>query len=217
MFPLEFSKSCHKCSNCCSRSTCRGQTAPVLGEVGSPRGQPQSGNSTRRGLHPPLPVPSKFDQVTNYHKLLERLLVGGIASAFEQKCCGTGSNSISMVLQQIVSCTQTQQPVETHLGPDHHEHLSKHRVVQTGDTRDNKNLPTGRGVGYLHRFQRCILPHSNTQSVQEVCAFSHAGSVLPVQSTTLWPVYSSHGIYSGGQRGQTDDFTGGYKDPPVPR
>ena len=94
---LEFCKSCHKCPNCCSRSTCRGQIAPVLGEVCNPRGQPQSGNSTHRRLHPPLLVPAKFDQVTNRHKLLckspqEPLLVGGIASASEQKCSGTGSN-----------------------------------------------------------------------------------------------------------------------------
>ena len=53
------------------------------------------------------------------------------------------------------------------------------RVVQNGDTRDNKNLPTGRGVGYLHRFQGRILPHTNSQSVQEVHAFSRQGTVLP--------------------------------------
>ena len=64
-------------------------------------------------------------------------------------------------------------------------------VIQNGDTRDNKNPPTGRGVGYLHRR---ILPHTNSQSVQEVHAFSHLGSVLPVQSTTLWPVHSTHGV-----------------------
>ena len=91
------------------------------------------------------------------------------------------------------------------------------RVVQNGDTRDNKNLPTGRGVGYLHRFQGRILPHNNSQSVQEVHAFSHPGSVLPVQSPTLWPVHTTHGVHSGGQRGQTDGFTVGYKNPPVPR
>ena len=34
------------------------------------------------------------------------------------------------------------------------------RVVQDGDPRDNKNLPTGRGVGHIHRFQRRILPHT---------------------------------------------------------
>ena len=107
--------------------------------------------------------------------------------------------------------------METYLGPEHLEHLSKHRVIQNGDTRDNKNLPTGRGVGYLHRFQRHIFPHTNSQSVQEVHAFSPPGSVLPVQSHTLWPVHSTNGVHSGGQRGQTDGFREEYKDPPVPR
>ena len=91
------------------------------------------------------------------------------------------------------------------------------RFVQNGDTRDNKNLPTGRGVGNLHRFQRRILPHTNSQSVHKVHAFSRPGSILPVQSTTLWPFHSTHGVHSGGQRGQTDGFTEGYKNPPVPR
>ena len=62
-----------------------------------------------------------------------------------------------------------------------------------------------------------ILPYTNSQSVQEVHAFSHPGSVLPVQSPTLWPVHSTHGVHSGGQRGQTCGFTKGYKNPPVPR
>ena len=107
--------------------------------------------------------------------------------------------------------------METYLGPEHLEHLSKHRVVQNEDARNNKNLPTGRGVGNLHRFQGRIIPHANSQSVQEVHAFSRSGSVLPVKSTTLWPVHSTNGVHSGGQRGQTDGFTEGYKDPPVPR
>ena len=107
--------------------------------------------------------------------------------------------------------------METSPGPEHLEHLPKHRVVQNGDPRDNKNLPTGRGVGHLHRLQGCILPYTNSQSVQEVHAFSHPASVLPVQGPTLWPVHSTYGIHSGGQRGQTDGFTEGYKNPPVPR
>ena len=55
------------------------------------------------------------------------------------------------------------------------------------------------------------------QSVKEVHAFSHPGSVLPVQSPTLWSVHSTHGVHSGSQGGQTDGFTVGYKNPPVPR
>ena len=91
------------------------------------------------------------------------------------------------------------------------------RVVQDGDPKDNKNLPTGRGVGHIHRFQRRILPHTHSQSVQEVHAFSSPGSILPVQSPTLWPIHGPHVVHSGGQRGQTHGTSEGYKDPPVPR
>ena len=72
-------------------------------------------------------------------------------------------------------------------------------------------------MGYLHRFQGRLLPHTNSQSVQEVHVFSRPGSVLPGQSPTLWPVHSTNGIHRGSQRGQIDGFTEGYKDPPVPR
>ena len=69
-------------------------------------------------------------------------------------------------------------------------------------------------MGYL---QIRVLPYTNSQSVQEVHAFSCPGSDLPVQRTTLWPVHSTHGGHGGGQRGQTDGVTEGYKDPLVPR
>ena len=71
-------------------------------------------------------------------------------------------------------------------------------------------------MGHIHRLQRRILPYTNSQSVQEEHVFSHPGPVLPVQKSTLWPVHSTHGVHSGGQRGQTDGFTEGYKNPPVP-
>ena len=107
--------------------------------------------------------------------------------------------------------------METGPGPEHLEHLFKHRVVQNGDPRDNKNLPTGKGMGHIHRLQRRILLYTNSQSVQDVHAFSSPGSVLPVQSPTLWSIHSSHGVHSGGQRGQTRGPSEVYKDPPVPR
>ena len=72
-------------------------------------------------------------------------------------------------------------------------------------------------MGHIHRFQRRILPYTNSQSVQEVHAFSSPGSVLSVQSPTLWSIHSSHGVHSGGQGGQTHGTSEGYKDPPVPR
>ena len=90
-------------------------------------------------------------------------------------------------------------------------------VFQNGDTRDNTDLPPGRGVGDLHRLQRRILPHTNKQPVQEVYAFSDSGQNLPIQSNTLWPVHSPHGVHCDSQRGQMASNETGYKDPPVPR
>ena len=101
--------------------------------------------------------------------------------------------------------------METHPGLEHSEHLPKHRVIQNGDPRDNKDLPSGRGVGHFHRLQGRILPHTNSQSVQEVHVFSHPGLVLPVQSPTLWSFHSTYGVHSGGQRGQIDGLTEGYR------
>ena len=184
---------------------------------GGQRGQ--TDGFTEGYKNPPVPrrligechiPPNLSPAYTDLGSPLSRIRLAG-----EQECSRTGSKpKIPGALQLAIFSTQTQQPVETYLGP---EYLPKHRVVQNGDTRDNKNLLIDRGVGYLHRFQGCILPHTNSQSVKEVHAFSHPGSVLPVQSPTLWPVHSTNGVHSGGQRGQTDGFTEGYKNPPVPR
>ena len=152
---LEFCKYCHKCPNCC-KSTCRGKVTSVLEEVGSSGFESQSSYNTERGLHPPLPVQTQSNQVTNCHKQLCHPTktvqsFGGTVSADEQKCSGTGIKpKLTGFLQLAIFSTQTQQLVETYPGPEYLEHLPKHRVVQNGVSRDNKDLPTPRGVGDLH-------------------------------------------------------------------
>ena len=220
---LEFCKSCHKCPTCCHGSTCRGKVTQFLGKVESSGFESKSSHHTERGLHPPLPVQTQLDQVTNCNKQLSQSIqtgppFRGTVSAGEQKRSRTGRKSeFPGFLQPAIFGTQTQQPVETYPGSEQLEHLFKHRVVQNEDPRDNKDLPTVSGVGHLNRLQRCILPHIYSQSVQEVHAFSPPGSVLPVQSPALWPLHSSNGVHCGGQRGQTDGIAEGYKNPPVPR
>ena len=220
---ITFCKACHQCPTCCFRSPCRGEVKPVLAEMGNPGFKSKSGKHTEGGLHSPLPVQTPLDKVTDCNKQLPQsnqtvLPYRGTVSADKQKCSRTGGQSKFIgVLQPAIFGTQTQQPVETHPRPEHLEHLFKHRVVQDGDPRDHKNLPPSRGVGHIHRFQRCILPYTYSQSVQEVHAFSPPGSVLSVQSPSLWPFHGSHGVHSGGQRGQTHGPSEGYKDPPVPR
>ena len=195
----------------------------MLGEMGSLGFESKSSHHTEGGLYSSIPVQTSLNKVTDCNKQLPQsnqavLPCGGTASADKQKCSRTGGKpKLTGVLQPAIFGTQTQQPVGTDSGLEHLEHLFEHRVVQDGDPRDNKNLPTVRGVGHIHRFQRRILPHTNSQSVQEVHAFSPSGSVLPVQSPSLWPVHSPHGVHSGHQRGQTHGTSKGYKDPPVPR
>ena len=220
---LTFCKACHQCPTCCFRSPCRGEVKPVLAEMGNPGFKSKSGKHTEGGLHSPLPVQTPLDKVTDCNKHLPQsnqtvLPYRGTVLADKQKCSRTGGQSKFMgVLQPAIFGTQTQQLVETHPRPEQLEHLFKHRVVQDGDPRDHKNLPPSRGVGHIHGFQRCILPYTHSQSVQEVHVFSPPGSVLSVQSPSLWPFHGSHGVHSGGQRGQTHGPSEGYKDPPVPR
>ena len=191
--------------------------------MGSTRRQSQGYISTEGRVYPTLPVQTSSDQKTHSNKLLcgssqEQLPVRGIASAVRQKGCRSGSkSSVPGVLQPVIPGPQTQQPVATRLGPEQTKQLFEDTIFQNGNTGNNTNLPPDRGVGNFHRFQRRILPHPYKQPVQEVYAFSHSRHNLPIQSSTLWPVHSPHGIHGGSQRGEMACNERGYKDPPVPR
>ena len=120
---LEFCKYCHKCSDCCHKSTCRGMATSVLGEVGSSGFDSKSSHNTERGLHPPLLVQPQFNQVTNCDATMSMHKVppfGGTISADGQKCSGTSSKpKLTGFLQPAIFGTQTQKPVETYPGSEH--------------------------------------------------------------------------------------------------
>ena len=162
-------------------------------------------------------------KISHSHKLLcqspqEQLPVGGIASAYRQKCNRTGSKSnFPGVFQLTFSSSQTQQQMETNSGSEQIKPLPQSGEIQNGNTRNHPDIPPTRGVGHLSRLQRRLLPHTNTGTTQEIPQISYPGPDLPIQGTTLWSVHSPHGIHGSGQRGETDGLTQGYKDPPVPR
>ena len=89
--------------------------------------------------------------------------------------------------------------------------------IQNGDTKNHQNVPPTRGVGYLNRFQGCLLPYTNTGTIQEISGISHPGSVISVQGTDIWTVHSTHGVHCSSKVGETDGFMQRYKDVPVPR
>ena len=121
--------------------------------------------------------------ISNYHNPTKQsFLLEALYQLINKNAVEPVENQNSLGFYNRLFGTQTQQPVETDPRPEHLEHLFEHRDVQDGNPRDNKNLPPSRGVGHIHRFQRSILPHTNSQSVQEVHALSPPGSVLPVQA-----------------------------------
>ena len=72
-------------------------------------------------------------------------------------------------------------------------------------------------MGHLNRFQRHLLPYTNTGTVQEISEISYPRSDIPVQSSAFQFVHSTLGVHCSSKGGETDGHTQGYKDPPVPR
>ena len=107
--------------------------------------------------------------------------------------------------------------MEANSRPKQAKPFSQGGEIQNGDTGNHQNIPPTRGVGHLSRFQRRLLPHTNTGTIQEIPKISCPGSDVPVQSTALWSVHSAHGVHCISKGGQTDGHTQGYKNPPVPR
>ena len=81
----------------------------------------------------------------------------------------------------------------------------------------HQDIPPARGVGNLSRLQGCLLPYTDTGTVQEILKVPCPGPDLPIQGTALWSVHSAHGVHCVSKGGETDGHTQGYKDPPIPR
>ena len=70
-------------------------------------------------------------------------------------------------------------------------------------------------MGYLYSFRGCLLPYTNTGTVQEITEISCTGADIPVQGTAIWFVHSTHGVYCSSKGGEIDGLNQGYKNPPV--
>ena len=215
--------TCNKCPSCCTKSACRGQTSKLLANLAGNGCRSENSLNPERGLHPPLSDPAKSHKVSHGHKLLcqssqKQLPVGGITSAYRQKCRGTGPQpDLPGVFQPAVFGTQTQQQVETHTGPKQTESVPQGGEIQDGGTRNHQNIPPARGVGHLDRFQGCLLPYPNTGTIQEISKISCPWPDIPIQGTPFRSVHSAFGVHCYSKGGETDGHTQGYKNPPVPR
>ena len=214
---------CNKCPSCCDKSTCKGQASKLLANLAGNGCRSENSSDPRRGLHPPLSDPTKSHKISHHHKLLwqssqEQLPVGGIISAYGEKCCRTSTQSdLPRVFQPAILSTQTQQQMEANSSSEQTKSLSQGGEIQNGDTRNHQDIPPTRGVGHLSRLQGCLLPYPNTGTIQEISQISCPVSDLPIQSIAFRSVHSTHGVHCVSKGGETDGHTQGYKNPPVPR
>ena len=214
---------CNKCSQCYHKSSCRGQTTKLLEKVVRSGCQSESGPNLERGLHPPLSDLAELVKNSHSHKLLwqssqKSETVRGITSAYRQKCHRTSPQAdFTRVLQPTIFSPKTQQQMEANLRSKQSEPFPKDRKIQDGDTGNHQDLtPTGR-VGNLHRLQGRLLPYSDTGPIQEIPETSYPRPNLSIQSATIWPITSAHGVHCNSQGGKADGHSEGYKDPPIPR
>ena len=214
---------CSKCQKCCTKSSCRGQTSKLLENLAEAGCQSESSAHFARGLHPPLSDPPEINKDTHRHELLcqssqEQLPVGGIASAYRQKRCRTGlSPDLFRVLQPTISSAKTQSEMEANSRPKQSQSIPQGGEIQNGDTGNHQNITPERGVGHLSRFQRRLLPYTNTGTITKVPKISHPESDISIQGSALWSVHSTYGVHCTGKRGETDGQSQGYKNPLVPR
>ena len=216
-------KCCKKCSQCCLKSSCRGQTSKFLAKVAGSRRRSESSSNPERGLYPPLPDQAKIVKSSHSCKLLwqssqEPQTVRGITSAYSKKCYRTGKQTdLPGVLQPIIPGSQTQQQMEANPGLEQSKPFSQNRKIQDGNSGNHQNLSPTRTVGNLHRLQGCLFPCSHTGTVKEILEISRPGTDLSVQSSPLRPINSSHGVHCHSKGGKTYGHSEGYKAPPIPR
>ena len=113
---------------------------------------------------------------------------------------------ISGLLQLTFLGSKTTHPLETYS-----------RSEQTKPFGDHQDLPPTRGVGYLNRFQGRQLPYTYTGTIKEIPEISHPRSGIPVQGPAIRFAHSTHGVHCDTKGGETDGYTQGFKNPPVPR
>ena len=171
-------KTCNKCPNCCHKSTCRGQTLKLLGNLAGSGCRAKSSSNPERGLHPPLSDPVKTHKVSYSHKLLcqspqEQLPAGGITSACRQKCSGASKKqNLSELFQPAIFSPKAKQQMETYIRSEQSEYFPQGGEIQDGDTGNHQDIPPTRGVGHLNRLQGRLLPYTNTGTIQEISEIS---------------------------------------------
>ena len=146
-----------------------------------------------------------------------QLPAGGIAFP-PSKTSGRKSKGsvLSGILQQALHCSQTKSKVASNLRSQCPQPVPQGQNLQNGDPRVHSPISVTRGVGHVARFQRRVLSHPYQSKFKEVPQIQFSESNLPIQGSSIRPLYSSNGVYNYSKGGQTHGSGKKHPDAPIP-
>ena len=208
--------TCNKCQKCCLKSACKGQTSKLLAKLAGSGGRSKNSTNLERGLHSSISDPAKSYNPHRNSYLLEALqpLIDNNAVELVHNQTSLGFfnrlflvpkpnnrwrpildlSKLNLFLRVEKFKMETPETIRT--SPQQGE------WVTSVDFKD----------AYFH-----IPIQEQSRKYLFFFQISCPGSDLPIQSTAIWSVHSSHGIHCVSKGGETDGHTQGYKNPPVPR
>ena len=200
--------TCNKCKKCCTKSACRGQTSKLLAKLAGSRCRSESGSNPERGLYPPLSDPAKTHKVSHRNSyLLEALhqLIDKNAVELVQNQTSLGFfNRLFLVPKPILDLSKLNLFLKVE--------KFKMETLETIRT----SLQQGKWVNSID-FKDAYFHIPIQEQSRKYLEISCPGSDIPIQSTGFRSVHSTLGVYCNSKGGESDGYTKGYKNPPVPR
>ncbi len=131
-------------------------------------------------------------------------------SGSERSCKGNATQKsdrdcrtrVTGFLQSSLCSSQKEWKVEAHNRSKPTEQVHKQDKVQDGDTQNGAVIHKAKPMVYFDRFDRRLLPHTNSSLQQTVSAVCVRGEGVPISSTVLRNITGSSNIHGGDEDGR---------------
>ena len=204
------------CPNCCKRSACSGQTESVWGNFGSIWGWTKGHTNVERGPHPRFPNQTKPNMVNNHHLCYVHPLRN--LCLFEALHQLTNKNAVELVKNQESLLQPTVLVPKPSNKWRYKLDLSNLNKFLKADKFKMKTPETIRAS--LQTGERLSIDFKDAYFDIPIQIQSRIYLRFHIQDQTYQFKALPFGLFTAHyseQRGQTDRFTDGHKDQPVPR
>ena len=220
---VRFCDQCKRCSNCYNPSSCMGQAAGVLADLGLYGSQSTGGVHFKERLHPPFSDKASsrsgtFDSEPLRDFCQAEPFTGVDLVALSKTSRRTGTQPVlPRVLQPPLFGSKTKQQMAAHFGSQCSKLVSACKNFQDGNPRVHKVVSSARGMGHIARLQQCLLPHSHKPRFPKISTVPPGRSNSAISSLAIRPLHPSYGVHHCGQGGKAPGSGKGNPVTPIPR